>query len=100
LFTSARAAFRRHKTALMPWTPSTALVQDGPYHFSRNPVYLAFAAVYLGAALVLDSLYILTTLVIVVILFDRLQIPREERYLQAKFGDEFAGYKVKVRRWI
>jgi len=100
LFVSARAAFRRHKTALMVWTPSTELVQDGPYGFSRNPIYLAFSSMYLGAALIFDSLYILIMLVIVVILFDRTQIPREERYLQERFGEEFTRYKTRVRRWI
>ena len=100
LFTSARGAFRRHRTALMPWTPSAELVQDGPYRFSRNPIYLAFAAIYLGAALVFDSLYTLIMLLIVVVLFDRTQIPREERYMEAKFGDQFVQYKAKVRRWI
>jgi protein-S-isoprenylcysteine O-methyltransferase Ste14 len=100
LFSSARAAFRRRRTALMPWTPSTNLVQDGPYRFSRNPIYLAFASMYLGAALIFDSICILIMLVIAVVLFDRMQIPREERYLQEKFGEEFARYRAKVRRWV
>jgi protein-S-isoprenylcysteine O-methyltransferase Ste14 len=100
LFVSARAAFRRHRTALMVWTPSTELVQDGPYRFTRNPIYLAFATVYLGLSFIFNSMYILVMLVIIVILFDRTQIPREERYLQEKFGEEFSRYKTRVRRWI
>ncbi len=39
-------------------------------------------------------------LVLVLVLFDRTQIPREERYLQEKFGEEYSRYKAKVRRWI
>ena len=100
LFAWARAAFRRHLTSLMPWTPSTALVQDGPFSFSRNPIYLAFCIMYLGASLIFNSAYILVMLVVVFVLFDRTQIPREERYLEAKFGDEFTRYKAKVGRWI
>ncbi len=42
-FAWARAAFLRHRTALMPWNPSAELVQDGPYRFTRNPIYLALA---------------------------------------------------------
>jgi protein-S-isoprenylcysteine O-methyltransferase Ste14 len=84
----------------MPWTPSTALVQDGPFSFSRNPIYLAFCIMYLGASLIFNSAYILVMLVVVFVLFDRTQIPREERYLEAKFGDEFTRYKAKVGRWI
>jgi len=46
------------------------------------------------------SAYVLVMLVIVVVLFDRTQIPREERYLQEKFGEDYSRYKTKVRRWI
>ncbi len=100
LLASARTAFRRHRTALMPWTPSAELVQDGPYRFTRNPVYLAFALMYMGTSFIFDSAYVLIMMVVVVVLFDREQIPREERYLQEKFGEEFARYKAKVRRRI
>jgi len=100
LFAWARRAFRRHQTSLMPWTPSSALVTDGPYSFSRNPIYLAFCVIYLGASLFFNSAYILVMLVVVFVLFDRTQIPREERYLEEKFGEEFTTYKARVRRWI
>jgi len=55
---------------------------------------------YLTVALFFDSAYVLVILVIVLILFDRLQIPREERYLQEKFGEEYTRYRARVRRWI
>jgi protein-S-isoprenylcysteine O-methyltransferase Ste14 len=100
LFSSARRAFRRHSTSLMPWTPSAAMVEDGPYSFSRNPVYLAFALLYLSVALLFDSAYVLVVLPAVIVLFNRFQIPREERYLQQRFGDEYSSYKARVRRWV
>jgi len=100
LFAWARATFRRHTTALMPWTRTTALVTDGPYGFSRNPIYLSFVLVYLGLAFIFDSAYVLIMLVVVVVLFDRLQIPREERYLKGLFGAGFDSYAAKVRRWL
>ena len=100
LFASARAVFRHHMTPLMPLEPSVALVQDGPYRFSRNPIYLAFALMYLGASFIFNSVFLLIVLALVVLLFDRTQIPREERYLQDKFGEEYTRYKEKVRRWI
>jgi protein-S-isoprenylcysteine O-methyltransferase Ste14 len=84
----------------MPWSPTSALVTDGPYRFSRNPVYLSFAIVYLGFSLLLNSAYILVMLLIVVGLFDRFQIPREERYLRGVFGKEFESYSARVRRWL
>jgi len=100
LFAWARATFRRHMTALMPWTRTTALVTDGPYGFSRNPIYLSFVLMYLGLSFIFDSAYVLIMLVVVVVLFDRLQIQREERYLRELFGAEFDSYTAKVRRWI
>ena len=100
LFTSARRAFRRHLTALMPWTPSTSLVEEGPYSFSRNPIYLAFIMFYLGLAFLFDSLYVLGMMVVILVLFDRFQIPREERYLQQKFGAEYGNHMSRVRRWV
>jgi protein-S-isoprenylcysteine O-methyltransferase Ste14 len=100
LFAWARATFRRHMTALMPWTRTTALVTDGPYGFSRNPIYLSFVLMYLGLSFISDSAYVLIMLVVVIVLFDRLQIPREERYLRGLFGAEFDSYAAKVRRWL
>ena len=100
LFVWARATFRRHMTALMPWTRTTTLVTDGPYGFSRNPIYLSFVLVYLGLSFIFNSTYVLIMLVVVMVLFDRLQIPREESYLRGLFGDEFDSYAAKVRRWL
>jgi protein-S-isoprenylcysteine O-methyltransferase Ste14 len=100
LLASSREAFRRHKTPLMPWEPSVELVQDGPYRYSRNPVYLSFALMYLGASLVVNSTLLLVVLALLLFLFDRTQIPREERYLAERFGEAYALYKSKVRRWI
>ena len=89
LFAWARATFRRHMTALMPWTRTTAFVTDGPYGFPRTPIYLSFVLVYLGLSFIFDSAYVLIMLAVVVVLFDRLQIPREERCLRGLFGAEF-----------
>ena len=84
----------------MPWEPSVELVQDGPYRFSRNPIYLSFAMMYLGASFIFNSVILLVVLALVLVLFDRTQIPREERYLQEKFGEEYSRYRAKVRRWV
>ena len=100
LLASARIAFRRHRTPMSPLMPTVELVQDGPYKFTRNPQYLAFALMYVSAALLMNSTYLLIVLPLILVLFDRAQIPREERYLQERFGDEYTQYKAKVRRWI
>ena len=100
LLASANITFRRHKTPPEPWKPSVELVQDGPYRFTRNPIYASFAAIYLGASFFFNSSFALTMLIPVLVLFDRNQIPREEHYLEEKFGEEYIRYKAKVRRWI
>lgn len=92
--------FARHKTPPGPRAPTVALVQDGPYGFSRNPIYLSFALMYLGFSCIFNYLPALILFVPVVILADRKQIQREERYLEAKFNEEYRSYKSKVRRWV
>lgn len=92
--------FVRHKTPPGPWAPTVELVQDGPYRFSRNPIYLSFALNYLGFSCIFNYLPALILFVPVVIVADRKQILREERYLEAKFNEEYRSYKSRVRRWI
>jgi len=100
LLVTTRDAFTRHRTSTRPWEPSVALVQEGPYRFSRNPIYLSIAAIFLGVSLFDNSVLLLVVLAIDLILVDRIQIPREERYLQERFGDAYSQYKARVRRWI
>jgi protein-S-isoprenylcysteine O-methyltransferase Ste14 len=92
--------FRRAGTTENPFKPSTALVFDGPYRFTRNPMYLGMAAVYVGLAFVLGLMWALLFLPLVLIAVDRLVIAREEPYLERKFGEEYVAYKRRVRRWI
>lgn len=96
----AIGAFRRRRTAVQPWKPSTALVAEGPYRFSRNPIYLGFAVTYLGLALALNSWLALALLAPCLLVVDRGVIAREERYLSAKFGASYDAYRARVRRWI
>jgi protein-S-isoprenylcysteine O-methyltransferase Ste14 len=80
--------------------PTTAIVRAGPYRYSRNPIYLAFSLLHLGVAFWANSLWLLVTLVPAVILMSLVVIPREERYLAARFPAEYLPYKAAVRRWL
>ncbi|MGH8740034.1 MAG: methyltransferase family protein [Burkholderiales bacterium] len=94
---------RRFKAAGTPVPgnrPTTAIVRAGPYQWSRNPVYLAFCVLQLGIACWLNSLWVLGTLAAALGLMAWVVIPREERYLERKFGAEYLEYKAKVRRWL
>ncbi|WP_396594542.1 methyltransferase family protein [Brevundimonas sp. R86498] len=96
----AAGLFRRARTAVQPWKPSTALVTTGVYGVTRNPIYLGFAITYLALATGLDSLVALTLLIPCLVVVDRFVIRREERYLQARFGADYDRYRKKVRRWL
>jgi protein-S-isoprenylcysteine O-methyltransferase Ste14 len=80
--------------------PTTTIVKVGPYRFSRNPIYLAFSLFQTGIALGVNDAWILVTLVPAISIMSFVVIPREERYLEARFGEEYAGYKASVRRWL
>ena len=97
---SAWIAFHRARTPVMPTRPTTAVVNDGPYRFTRNPLYLSLAIVYVGAALLLSYLWPLLFLPLAVVLIARLVIDREEAYLERKFGGEYTRYRAAVRRWL
>lgn len=93
-------AFRRARTPIDPYTPSEAIVTDGPYRLTRNPAYLGMAVAYAGIAIVFNRPWALVPLPIAVALIDRGVIAREERYLERKFGTPYEEYKRRVRRWI
>jgi protein-S-isoprenylcysteine O-methyltransferase Ste14 len=96
----ANMMFSRHKTPPEPWKPAAELVQDGPYRFTRNPIYLSFALIYLGISLIFNLEFALVLLTPGLVVIDRNQISREELYLKEKFGEEYDRYKARVRRWI
>lgn len=100
LLVAAAGLFRRAGTRLEPWKPTTAIVSDGIYRFSRNPMYLGMALLYAGLALLLDSALALLALVLVLVVIDRAVIAREERYLTARFGEGYTAYRARVRRWL
>lgn len=100
LFVFSTRALRLAGTPIPGNRPTTTIVRSGPYRFSRNPIYLAFSLFHLALALWVDSLGLLVTLIPAVAVMSRVVIPREERYLEARFPSEYAPYKASVRRWI
>jgi protein-S-isoprenylcysteine O-methyltransferase Ste14 len=97
---SAVAMFRRAGTSPDPREPTTALAFDGPYRFTRNPMYLGMALILGGLALVGNALWPLIAVVLAVWIIRTQVIDREERYLEAKFGGAYRDFKSRVRRWI
>lgn len=100
LFSYSVAKFRAAGTPVPARKTTTVIVRTGPYRFSRNPIYLAFSLLQLGIAIWVNSLWLLATLVGAVALIHYVVIPREEQYLERRFGAEYLDYKGSVRRWL
>ena len=92
--------FRRAGTDVRPDRPTTALVTDGLYRYSRNPLYLSQTLVYVAIALAADDWWAFVMVVPTVLLIHTGVIAREEAYLERKFGDAYRAYKTRVRRWL
>jgi protein-S-isoprenylcysteine O-methyltransferase Ste14 len=93
--------FWKANTTILPaGRPTTAIVERGPYRFTRNPMYVAMACAYVGLGLVLNNMWALIALPLVLAVVDRSVIRREEQYLAAKFGDAYRVYCARVRRWL
>ena len=87
-------------TPLPPYRPTTALVTEGPYRRSRNPIYLGMALIYVGVVCATASLGALFLLPVVILVMEVGVIRREERYLERRFGEAYRAYKLRVRRWL
>jgi protein-S-isoprenylcysteine O-methyltransferase Ste14 len=83
-----------------PRKPTPAISRDGPYRFTRNPMYVGGGLVQLGIGIALGNAWIVALLIPVVLLIHYGAILPEERYLERKFGDEYTRFKASVRRWL
>ena len=96
----AIVAIRKAGTRVETNKPTTTIVANGPYRFTRNPIYIGMLLGQAGLAVGFDSLWILATLVPFYLVIRYGVIAREEAYLERKFGDVYLGYKSRVRRWL
>lgn len=95
-------AIRRARTTISPIKPesATSLVTSGVYRFTRNPMYLGLCLVLLAWAVFLSSAWAVLGPVAFVLYINRFQIAPEEKVLSKLFGQAFAEYQSKVRRWL
>jgi len=93
-------SMRRAGTPVDPREAPTALVQAGPFRYTRNPGYIAFTLTYLGVSLLVGARWPLILLPAILVIVDRGVIRREERYLEERFGSDYIGYQRRVRRWL
>jgi len=92
--------FQYAQTPMFPYGKATRVVQRGPYAFTRNPMYVGNAVSYVGIAMVMNSVWPVLLLPLVLWTLYVFVIREEEKYLGELFGDEYAAYRRRVRRWI
>lgn len=99
---SGLLVFRKAKTTVNPLSPakSTSIVRNGPYVFTRNPMYLGMALILLAVCVYLANPVSLVAVVVFVAYITRFQIQPEEELLLRKFGEPYAQYTRSVRRWL
>lgn len=90
----------RRRTTIVPHRPVSILVTSGPYRVSRNPMYTGVAIAHLGGALLSGSWWPLATLPFALLMVRRVVIDPEERYLAGRFGQAYADYRGRTRRWL
>lgn len=83
-----------------PSRPETALVTDGPYARSRNPVQLALAAGIVGASALFSLDWGVFAAIGYLVWLRRAVIPAEEARMQARFGAAWDEYRARVNRWV
>jgi protein-S-isoprenylcysteine O-methyltransferase Ste14 len=91
---------RNAETTIRPDKPVSKLIQEGPFRYTRNPLYLSDAMIYAGIAVLRNSLWAIVLLPLGMFAIQREVMGREERYLEQVFGEEYLDYKARVRRWI
>src|SRR4051794_10562398 len=92
--------FGRHGTGLLPGQATHAIIENGPYPLSRNPLYVGLLALYLGLGLLIPTFWGLLLFPVAVLLLLWGAIRPEERYLRERFGAAYDDYAHRVRRWL
>ena len=96
----ALAGMLRGNTSPNPHRPSTALVRDGTYRITRNPMYLGMIISYIGLFIFFQNPWFILFLPFLAWSFNTWVIIPEEEYLEEKFGKEYLDFKARVHRWI
>ncbi|HAZ14656.1 MAG: hypothetical protein A2X86_06210 [Bdellovibrionales bacterium GWA2_49_15] len=96
----AERLFKRAGTDAIPFRNIRAVVIRGPYHFTRNPMYLGMTLVLFGEAILLGTVTSFLLPPLFMFLITLLFIRREEQVMEGKFGAEYLDFKRRVRRWL
>ncbi len=90
----------RHHTTVNPYRAASELCTDGPFRFSRNPIYLGDWFILVGVSLLLGTWWPLAFAPLIWVMLRFGVIRHEEAHLETKFGDAYRAYQARVKRWI
>lgn len=92
--------FIKAKTGVVPFSKSTALITEGFYKYTRNPMYVGMNSFLLGLLIILNNPINLIFLFIFFFIVRNLFVIKEEVQMLETFEEEYIAYKNKVRRWL
>ena len=97
---SARVHFTRTGQSPIPWKPSPELILQGPYRFTRNPMYVGVTLIQIGLGVAFNNLWIALFALLALATVHFVAVLPEERYLSERFGDRYTSYLTQVRRYL
>ena len=100
LFAITLRLFRATGQHPRPWLPTPSLIVEGPYRFSRNPIYVAMTLVQIGLGLLLNNAWIVVLSAASLIAVHFIAVRPEEAYLLDRFGEPYRRYLATVRRYL
>jgi len=100
LVLSARIWFTRTGQSPIPWKPTPELILQGPYRFTRNPMYVGVTLFVIGLGLTLNNLWISLFAAPALLAVHFIAVLPEERYLAEKFGESYRSFLGRVRRYF
>ncbi len=97
---AGRRALLRHGTNVDPSQPTTALVTDGVFRWTRNPLYVGGSVALCGIALIFALDWVFLLMVPGCLILHFAVVRREEVYLERKFGGAYRNYRENVPRYL
>jgi len=97
---AARVHFKRTGQSVIPWKPTPELIFQGPYRYTRNPMYVGLTLMQIGIGVALNNLWISLLAAVTLAIIHVIAVRPEEAYLSEKFGDPYRQYLTRVRRYL
>ena len=95
-----RVTLAKGGTNVSPRRPTTAIVTNGPFRFTRNPLYLGVMSLFAGVTFLFGTWWGVAVLIPVFLILHYGVVLREEAYLECKFGESYRSYKAVVPRYL